>query len=38
MGSNYSGYYDALMGHRGPRLTDVEARLYIYDDLGVSQR
>ena len=38
MGSNYSGYYDALMGHRGPRLTDEEARLYIYDDLGVSQR
>ncbi len=38
MGSSYTGYYDALMGHRGPQLTDEEARLYIYDDLGVSQR
>ena len=26
------------MGHRGPQLSDEEARLYIYDDLGVSQR
>ncbi|MBR5259014.1 MAG: DNA-directed RNA polymerase subunit beta', partial [Eggerthellaceae bacterium] len=38
-GSGYSGYYSALsMGHRGHNLTDEEARLYIYDDLGVSQR
>ncbi len=38
-GSGYSGYYSALaMGHRGHNLSDEEARLYIYDDLGVSQR
>ena len=37
--SNYNGYFSALsMGHRGHNLTDEEARLYIYDDLGVSQR
>ncbi|MCD8316426.1 MAG: DNA-directed RNA polymerase subunit beta', partial [Eggerthellaceae bacterium] len=34
-----NNYYSAWsMGHRGPILTDEEARLYIYDDLGVSQR
>ncbi|HIS40976.1 MAG TPA: DNA-directed RNA polymerase subunit beta' [Candidatus Aphodovivens avistercoris] len=39
MGGGYSGYYSGLsLGHRGPQLTDEEARLYIYDDLGVSQR
>ncbi len=37
--SNYGGYYSMFgMGPRGPKLTDEEARLYIYDDLGVSQR
>ena len=39
MGGGYGGYYSSLgLGHRGPQLTDEEARLYIYDDLGVSQR
>ena len=39
MGSSYGNYYSGLsLGHRGPQLTDEEARLYIYDDLGVSQR
>ncbi|MFR1640202.1 MAG: DNA-directed RNA polymerase subunit alpha C-terminal domain-containing protein, partial [Eggerthellaceae bacterium] len=39
MGSNYGSYYSGLsLGRRGPQLTDEEARLYIYDDLGVSQR
>ena len=39
MGNNYGGYYSGMsLGHRGPMLTDEEARLYIYDDLGVSQR
>ncbi len=38
-GQGFSSYYTALaLGHRGPALTDEEARLYIYDDLGVSQR
>ena len=32
------GYYSALSGHRGHNLSDEDARLYIYDDLGVSQR
>ncbi len=39
MGGNYGGYYSGMsLGHRGPQLSDEEARLYIYDDLGVSQR
>ena len=39
MGGNYNGYYSGLsLGHRGPQLSDEDARLYIYDDLGVSQR
>ena len=39
MGSNYGSYYSGLsLGHRGHNLSDEEARLYIYDDLGVSQR
>ena len=37
--NGYSGYYSAFaMGGRGHNLSDEEARLYIYDDLGVSQR
>jgi DNA-directed RNA polymerase subunit beta' len=39
MSGSYGNYYSGLsLGHRGPQLTDEEARLYIYDDLGVSQR
>ncbi len=39
MSGNYGSYYSGLsLGHRGVQLTDEEARLYIYDDLGVSQR
>ncbi len=39
MGANYGSYYSGLsLGHRGPQLSDEDARLYIYDDLGVSQR
>ncbi len=39
MGGGYGGYYSGMsLGHRGPQLSDEEARLYIYDDLGVSQR
>ena len=39
MGSSYGSYYSGLsLGHRGPQLSDEDARLYIYDDLGVSQR
>ena len=39
MGGNYGSYYSGLsLGHRGPQLSDEDARLYIYDDLGVSQR
>lgn len=38
-GSAYGGYYNAAMlGHRGIQLSDEDARLYIYDDLKVSQR
>ncbi len=38
-GSGYGGYFSALsLGHRGHSLSDEDARLYIYDDLGVSQR
>ncbi len=38
--ANYGGgYFSALsFGHRGRSLSDEDARLYIYDDLGVSQR
>ncbi len=35
---SFGGYYSALSGHRGHNLSDEDARLYIYDDLGVSQR
>ena len=39
MGANYGSYYSGLsLGHRGPQLSDEDARLYIYDDLGVAQR
>ena len=39
MGTNYSNYYNGMsFGHRAHNLSDEEARLYIYDDLGVSQR
>jgi len=38
-GGGFGGYYSALsLGHRGHNLSDEDARLYIYDDLGVSQR
>ena len=39
VGSSYGSYYSGLsLGHHGPQLSDEDARLYIYDDLGVSQR
>jgi DNA-directed RNA polymerase subunit beta' len=39
MGGNYSSYFSNITsGGRAQSLTDEEARLYIYDDLGVSQR
>ena len=39
MGSSYGNYYSGLsLGQRGPQLSDEDARLYIFDDLGVSQR
>ncbi|MGI6046199.1 MAG: DNA-directed RNA polymerase subunit beta' [Eggerthellaceae bacterium] len=39
MGNTYGGYYGGgATTHRGPKLTDEQARLYIFDDLGVSQR
>ena len=38
-GGSYGGYYNGLaMGARASMLSDEDARLYIYDDLGVSQR
>ncbi len=39
MGASYGSYYNSLsIGQRGSRLSDEDARLYVYDDLGVSQR
>ena len=39
MGSSYGSYYNgSSIGHRMHNLSDEDARLYIYDDLGVSQR
>ena len=39
MGTNYGTYYGgSALNKRLHNLTDEEARLYIYDDLGVSQR
>ncbi len=38
MGSSFGSYYSGMpMGHRNA-LSDEDARLYVYDDLGVSQR
>ncbi len=37
-GSDYASYFASIGGRRANNLTDEEARLYIYDDLGVSQR
>ncbi len=34
----YNNYPGMSFGHIGPRLSDEDARMYIYDDLGVSQR
>ena len=35
----FGSYFGSMsLGHRKPELTDEQARLYIYDDLGVSQR
>jgi DNA-directed RNA polymerase subunit beta' len=37
--TNYTSYFNSMgIGGRAQQLTDEEARLYIYDDLGVSQR
>ncbi len=39
MSGSYGGFYSGLsLGHRSSMLSDEDARLYIYDDLGVSQR
>ena len=39
IGSDYASYFASITaGYRASNLTDEEARLYIYDDLGVSQR
>ena len=38
MGGSYSSYFNSLGASRTKQLSDEEARLYIYDDLGVSQR
>ena len=38
-GTSYSSYFGNMsVGHRAANLSDEDARLYIYDDLGVSQR
>ena len=38
-GSDYASYFASIAGgYRGSNLSDEDARLYIYDDLGVSQR
>ncbi|WP_165046037.1 MULTISPECIES: DNA-directed RNA polymerase subunit beta' [unclassified Adlercreutzia] len=37
-GGVFSSYFSSSFGHRGVKLSDEDARLYIYDDLGVSQR
>ena len=38
-GGSYGNFYNGLsLGHRANMLSDEDARLYIYDDLGVSQR
>ena len=38
MGGSYNSYYGGVAGGARSKLTDEQARLYIYDDLGVSQR
>ncbi len=38
MGGSFSSYYNSLGYGRHGMLSDEDARLYIYDDLGVSQR
>ena len=38
MGGSYSSYFNSLSAGRNSQLSDEDARLYIYDDLGVSQR
>lgn len=39
MDTNYGGYFNGSMSlRRNANLSDEDARLYIYDDLGVSQR
>ena len=38
MGGSYSSYFNSLSAGRNKKLSDEDARLYIYDDLGVSQR
>ena len=39
MGSGFGSYYRSLsINRRGKKLSDEDARLYLYDDLGVSQR
>jgi DNA-directed RNA polymerase subunit beta' len=37
-GGYYTGAYGPSFGRRSQMLSDEDARLYIYDDLGVSQR
>ena len=38
-GSDYASYFASIAGgYRNSNLSDEDARLYIYDDLGVSQR
>ena len=38
MGGNYNGYFGGSGSAARNRLSEEDARLYIYDDLGVSQR
>jgi DNA-directed RNA polymerase subunit beta' len=39
MPGSYASYFNSIgIGGRAQQLTDEEARLYLYDDLGVSQR
>lgn len=38
MGFEDNSYYDSMKYLSRAKLTNEEARLYLYDDLGVSQR
>ncbi|MGI6590301.1 MAG: DNA-directed RNA polymerase subunit beta' [Eggerthellaceae bacterium] len=38
MGGSYGSYYGGITGGIRSKLSDEDARLYLYDDLGVSQR